>query len=105
MNVAMYGGSFDPVHKGHLAVAKAAMERFDLGRVYFVPADIQPLKRNQQTTPYYHRFAMLALALQGEKNLLPSLLEAPEVGRGAGGRGGGAGGAGRRGGAGRGEGD
>jgi nicotinate-nucleotide adenylyltransferase len=79
MNVAMYGGSFDPVHLGHLAVAKAAMEKFDLGRVYFVPADIQPLKRNQQTTAYYQRFAMLALALQGEKNLLPSLLEAPEV--------------------------
>jgi nicotinate-nucleotide adenylyltransferase len=79
MNVAMYGGSFDPVHVGHLAVAKAAMARFDLGRVYFVPADVQPLKRNQQATAYYHRFAMLALALQSEKNLVPSLLEAPEV--------------------------
>jgi nicotinate-nucleotide adenylyltransferase len=79
MNVAMYGGSFDPVHLGHLAVAKVAMEKFDLGRVYFVPADIQPLKRDQQATAYYHRFAMLALALRGEKNLLPSLLEAPEV--------------------------
>lgn len=79
MNVAMYGGSFDPVHVGHLAVAKAAMARFNLGRVYFVPADVQPLKRKQQATAYYHRFAMLALALQSEKNLLPSLLEAPEV--------------------------
>lgn len=79
MNVAMYGGSFDPVHKGHLAVAKAAMEKYDLGRVYFVPADVQPLKRNQHATDYYHRFAMLALALEGEKNFVPSLLEAPEV--------------------------
>ncbi len=79
MNVAMYGGSFDPVHRGHLAVARAAAERYKLGRVYFVPADIQPLKRNQQTTPYYHRFAMLSLALSGEKNFIPSLLEAPEI--------------------------
>lgn len=79
MNVAMYGGSFDPVHKGHLAVAKAAMEKYDLGRVYFVPADVQPLKRNQHATDYYHRFAMLALALRDEKNFVPSLLEAPEL--------------------------
>ncbi len=75
----MYGGSFDPVHRGHLAVARAAAERYKLGRVYFVPADIQPLKRNQEVTPYYHRFAMLSLALEGEKNFVPSLLEAPEV--------------------------
>ena len=43
-NVALYGGSFDPVHLGHLAVARAAAERFELARVYFVPADVQPLK-------------------------------------------------------------
>src|SRR4051812_46346016 len=79
MNVAIYGGSFDPVHRGHLAVARAATERFDLGRIYFVPADIQPLKREAQVTAYYHRFAMLTLALAGEKNFVPSLLEAPEV--------------------------
>src|SRR3954469_20296290 len=79
MNVAMYGGSFDPVHKGHLAVARAAMERYALGKIYFVPADVQPLKRNTQSTAYYERFAMLALALAGEKDFVPSLLEAPEV--------------------------
>lgn len=79
MNVAIYGGSFDPVHRGHLAVARAAAQRFSLGRVYFVPAHVQPLKRNQQATDYYHRFAMLSLALTGEKDFIPSLLEAPEV--------------------------
>ncbi len=79
MNVALYGGSFDPVHNGHLAVARAAASHFNLKRVYFVPADIQPLKRNQEVTPYYQRFAMLSLALAGEKDFVPSLLEAPEV--------------------------
>ncbi len=79
MNVAIFGGTFDPVHRGHLAVARAAAERFKLGRIYFVPADVQPLKAHQPVTPYYHRYAMLALALAGEKNLVPSLLEAPEV--------------------------
>lgn len=79
MNVALYGGTFDPVHKGHLAVARAAARRFKLGRIYFVPADIQPLKKGQPTTPYYHRHAMLSLALAGEKTFIPSLLEAPEI--------------------------
>lgn len=77
--VALYGGSFDPVHLGHLAVAQAAMKKFDLDRVYFVPANVQPLKSRQRVTNFYHRFAMLTLALQGEKRFVPSLLEAPEI--------------------------
>ncbi|HWR36570.1 MAG TPA: nicotinate-nucleotide adenylyltransferase [Clostridia bacterium] len=79
MNIAIFGGTFDPVHHGHLAVARAAAERFQLGRVYFVPADIPPHKQTQAITPYYHRYAMLALALAGEKNFVPSLLESPEI--------------------------
>jgi nicotinate-nucleotide adenylyltransferase len=82
--VALYGGSFDPVHLGHLAVARKAAERFNLDRVYFVPADVQPLKAQQQVTNFYHRHAMLALALQGEMRFVPSLLEAPEIVRAAG---------------------
>jgi nicotinate-nucleotide adenylyltransferase len=79
MNVAIYGGTFDPVHNGHLAVARAASECYKLGRIYFVPADIPPHKQKQPLTPYYHRYAMLALASAGEKNFIPSLLEAPEI--------------------------
>jgi nicotinate-nucleotide adenylyltransferase len=83
-NVALYGGSFDPVHLGHLAVAKAAAEKFELERVYFVPADVQPLKAQQRVTNFYHRFAMLALALQDEARFVPSLLESPEMVRASG---------------------
>jgi nicotinate-nucleotide adenylyltransferase len=79
MNVAIFGGTFDPIHRGHLAVARAAADRYKLGKIYFVPADIPPHKQKQPLTPYYHRFAMIALAVQGEKNFIPSLLEAPEV--------------------------
>jgi nicotinate-nucleotide adenylyltransferase len=82
--VALYGGSFDPVHLGHLAVARAAAKKFELERVYFVPADVQPLKAQQKVTNFYHRYAMLALALEGEARFLPSLLEAPETARAAG---------------------
>jgi len=79
MNLAIFGGTFDPIHRGHLAVARAAAERFKLGKIYFVPADLQPLKAKTPVTPYYHRFAMIALAVAGEKRFIPSLLEAPEI--------------------------
>ena len=77
MNVALFGGTFDPVHRGHIAVARAAQQAFELGRIYFVPADLQPLKQRQPVTPYYHRYAMLALATRDERSFLPSLMEAP----------------------------
>ena len=79
MNVAIFGGTFDPIHRGHLAVARAAAERYKLGKIHFVPADIPPHKQKQPLTPYYHRFAMISLAVQGEKSFIPSLLEAPEI--------------------------
>lgn len=78
MNVALFGGTFDPVHLGHIAVARAAQQRYELGRVYLVPADIPPHKQRQPLAPYHHRYAMLALATQAEKDLVPSLLEAPD---------------------------
>lgn len=77
MNVAIFGGTFDPVHRGHVAVARAAQTAYNLGRIYFVPADIPPHKQRQPVTPFYHRYAMLALALRGEPNFVPSLIEAP----------------------------
>ena len=77
-SIALFGGSFDPVHLGHLAVARAAAEHFQLARVYFVPACLQPLKAQQEVTGFYHRFAMLTLATQGEARFYPSLLESPD---------------------------
>jgi nicotinate-nucleotide adenylyltransferase len=78
MNIGLFGGTFDPVHRGHLAVARAALERCKLHRVHFVPANIPPHKQKQPLTPFFHRFAMLALATTDEKAFVPSLLEAPE---------------------------
>jgi nicotinate-nucleotide adenylyltransferase len=77
MNIALLGGTFDPIHRGHLALARAAQERFGLGRIYFVPASVPPHKQRQPTTPFAHRYAMLVLATLEEKNFVPSLLEAP----------------------------
>lgn len=77
-NIALYGGSFDPVHRGHLQVARAALERFALDRVVFVPAGVQPFKARQAVTAYEHRLAMLELALDGEARFTASRLESPE---------------------------
>ena len=48
MNIALFGGTFDPVHRGHVMVARAAVEKFGLKQVRFIPADIPPHK---QKTP------------------------------------------------------
>ncbi len=78
MNLALFGGTFDPIHRGHLKVARAAAAHFGLKQVWFVPADIPPHKQKEPITLYEHRFAMTALAVAGEKEFIPSLLEAPE---------------------------
>lgn len=75
MNVAIFGGTFDPVHRGHLAVARAAQGACKLARIYFVPADIPPHKQRQPITEFEHRYAMLTLALRDEKTFVPSLME------------------------------
>lgn len=79
MNLALFGGTFDPIHRGHVVVARAAATKFQLKQVWFVPADIPPHKLKAPVTAYYHRYAMVSLALAGEKDFIPSLLEAPDL--------------------------
>src|SRR5215475_14302722 len=76
MKLALFGGTFDPVHLGHLAIARAVAAKFDLNLIYFVPADVPPHKGNRSLTEFQHRFAMLALATADEERFVPSLLEA-----------------------------
>jgi nicotinate-nucleotide adenylyltransferase len=77
MNIGYFGGTFDPIHRGHLVIARAAAQRFALKQVYFVPSGVPPFKVAQPVTEFEHRYAMVALAIAGEKAFLPSLLEAP----------------------------
>jgi nicotinate-nucleotide adenylyltransferase len=83
MNIGLLGGTFDPIHHGHTALARAAKERFELGRIHFVPANVPPHKQSRAVTPYFHRYAMVVLATMGEKAFVPSVLEAPGVATGA----------------------
>jgi nicotinate-nucleotide adenylyltransferase len=78
MNIGIFGGSFDPIHRGHLTLAQAAASRYSLRQVLFVPANVPPHKQKQPLTAFIHRYAMVALATQDEKRFVPSLLEAPE---------------------------
>lgn len=80
MNIGLFGGSFDPIHRGHISLAQAAAERYSLKQVLFVPANRPPHKQKQALTPFEHRYAMVALATQDEKLFVPSLLEAADAG-------------------------
>ncbi len=77
MNIGLFGGSFDPIHRGHLALAQAAASRYGLRQVLFVPVNIPPHKQAQPLSAFLHRYTMVALATQPERAFVPSLLEAP----------------------------
>jgi nicotinate-nucleotide adenylyltransferase len=76
-SVALFGGTFDPVHAGHIAVAQAAQKRFHLDAIYFVPSSRPPHKTKPALTPFVHRYAMVALACADHPGLSPSLAEGP----------------------------
>jgi nicotinate-nucleotide adenylyltransferase len=73
--IGLYGGTFDPVHIGHLEVAQRVSELFELETVFFVPAQVAPHKLTRPVTPPLHRYAMLALATQSHPRLLISTFE------------------------------
>ena len=68
MKIGIYGGSFDPVHLGHLLVAQAAREELALDLIIFVPAARSPFKPDNQPAPDAFRLRLLRLALAGQNN-------------------------------------
>lgn len=76
MRLGIFGGSFDPVHHGHLGLARAAVTALGLDDVLFVPAFAPPHKPDRQLAPVVHRVAMLELAIAGDAALSVSRLEA-----------------------------
>ncbi len=68
MKLGLYGGSFDPVHCGHLLVAQAACEEMGLSRLFFIPAAQSPFKPESKPAPALLRLRMLRLALAGQTN-------------------------------------
>ncbi len=78
--IGVLGGTFDPVHNGHLAVADAALAGLALDRLLLIPAAMPPHKQSLPVTPFNHRLAMLRLAAAGRPGLLVSDLEAGRLG-------------------------
>ncbi len=74
--IAILGGAFDPIHNGHLAIARAADRRFNFDEIHFVPASRPPHKRKEHLADFAHRFAMVALACAEHPHFIPSLAEA-----------------------------
>jgi len=73
--VGVFGGTFDPVHVGHLAIANAALDELGLDRVYFVPARRSPLKQHGPIATAEDRLAMLTAAIAGEPRFRVSSAE------------------------------
>jgi nicotinate-nucleotide adenylyltransferase len=73
--VGVLGGTFDPVHFGHLQIADEARKRLGLSRTFLVPAARPPHKPQPELSPAHHRLAMLRLAIEGRPGVEISMLE------------------------------
>jgi nicotinate-nucleotide adenylyltransferase len=77
MRLALFGGSFDPPHYGHIAIATAAADVFDLDQVLFAPVGRQPLKAEGVAASFADRLAMVELACRLDSRFAVSDLDAP----------------------------
>jgi nicotinate-nucleotide adenylyltransferase len=75
MRLGLLGGTFDPVHLGHLLLAECCREQLRLDRVLFLPAAVPPHKRDRQLTPAAQRIEMLELAIAGQERFAVSRWE------------------------------
>ncbi|XZE20746.1 nicotinate-nucleotide adenylyltransferase [Pirellulaceae bacterium SH449] len=79
MKMGIFGGSFDPIHHGHLILAESACEYLGLDQIRFIPAHISPLKQDRQPTEDKHRVEMVRLAINGNAHFA---LDTRELDRG-----------------------
>jgi nicotinate-nucleotide adenylyltransferase len=75
MRLALFGGTFDPIHNAHLTVAQEAADQFNLDQVWFVPAAHPPHKPAQSSAGYEDRYRMTELACQADPRFMASRLE------------------------------
>jgi nicotinate-nucleotide adenylyltransferase len=78
--IALFGGTFDPPHRGHLSIARAAADAFSLDTILFAPVGLQPLKAGLTHTSFADRLAMVELACASDPRFTASTLDAPQPG-------------------------
>lgn len=78
MRIALFGGTFDPPHRGHLSIARAAADRFALDRILFAPTAKQPLKGTTSAS-FEDRFAMVELAVSADTRFAASRIDGPNA--------------------------
>src|SRR5260370_42646068 len=81
MRVGLFGGSFNPIHLGHLRAAEEVREALQLDLVYFIPAASPPHKPAGDLAPAEHRLAMVRLATKGNRHFMTSDVEIRRAGR------------------------
>ena len=79
--IAIYGGTFDPVHSGHVEISKSVCKLFEIDEFLFMPARVAPHKVGQESAAAFDRHSMLALATQDEPRLSISRFELDGAGR------------------------
>lgn len=81
MKWGLFGGTFDPVHLGHLRCAEEILELFALDKIFFIPNHVQPLKTAGGILPFHHRAQMLRLAIENNPSFDISSIEATRGGK------------------------
>ncbi|MCF8413059.1 MAG: nicotinate-nucleotide adenylyltransferase [Melioribacteraceae bacterium] len=75
MRIGIYGGSFDPIHNGHLVTANFVLEERNLNKILFIPAYISPHKLDMKYSPASHRMKMIQLAIEDKSEFSVSDIE------------------------------
>lgn len=78
--IGIMGGTFDPVHMGHLQIGRQAKEEYGLEQVWFMPSGQPPHKRDHKVTAAAHRCAMVELAIEGQNGFVLSRSEVERPG-------------------------
>lgn len=78
--IGIMGGTFDPLHKGHIEVAKSAMQQYDLDKIIFIPSGHPPHKKESEVTNKEHRYKMVKIAIKGMPHVSISRIEVDRKG-------------------------
>jgi len=81
MKWGLFGGTFDPIHLGHLRCSEEILELFNLDRIILIPASKQPLKAEKSVTPFSHRKEMVRRAIEGKGSFFLSETERERAGK------------------------